>query len=125
MHVNKLLASFGVLFSKPQYIAASGQQPQVRAVTELFMSKVASNSLHWRSTVLAHAWFSLLTPVTDDLQLAQKIVTLQLEQGVQADMLLVKVRAAFPQENPVVSSTVWWSWFRRLQHALVTESMLF
>lgn len=92
MHVNKLLASFGVLFSKPQYIAAaSTQQPQIRAVTELFMSKVAANSLHWRSTVLAHAWFSFLTPVTDDLQLAKKIVTLQLEHGVRADMLLVKV----------------------------------
>jgi hypothetical protein len=33
-----------------------------------------------------------LTPVTDDLQLAKQIVTLQLEQGVRDAMLLVKVR---------------------------------
>jgi hypothetical protein len=91
MHVNKLLAAFGALLSKPQYMAANSKQPQVKAVTELFLSKVASKSLHWRSTVLAHAWFSILTPVTDDLQLAKQIVALQLEQGVRADMLLVKV----------------------------------
>jgi hypothetical protein len=92
MHVNKLLAAFGALFAKPQYMAASGKQLQVKTVTELFMSKVSANSLHWRSTVLVHAWFSILTPVTDDLQLAKQIVALQLEQGVRADMLLVKVR---------------------------------
>jgi hypothetical protein len=91
MYVNKLLASFGVLFSKPEYMAASSKQPEVKAVTELFMSTVAANTLHWRSALLAHAWLSLLTPVTDDLPLAKQIVALQLEQGVRASMLLVKV----------------------------------
>lgn len=108
MHVNKLLASFGVLFSKPQYIAESSKQPEVRAVTELFMSKVSSNSLHWRSTILAHAWFSLLTPVTDDLELAKKIVALQLEQGVRADMLLVKVCEFSLQQSSALFSLQNW-----------------
>ena len=41
--------------------------------------------------MLAHAWFCLLAPVTDDLELAKRIVALQLEQTVWADMLLVQV----------------------------------
>jgi hypothetical protein len=91
MHVNKLLAGFGALFSRPHYLAQCTQYAEIQAVTDFFLAKVASNTLHWRSMVLAHAWFALLAPITADLQMAKQVVCLQLE-NVCADMLLIKVR---------------------------------
>lgn len=94
--MNRTIAAFGVLFSRPPYGQHYAQHPQLHTVSRMLLAKVHAGSLHWRSVILAHAWFVVLMPVPSDLELTREVVQLQLQHASQTDMLFVKVRPALP-----------------------------
>lgn len=93
--VNRTLSAFGVLFSRPPYAQRYSQHPQLHAVSRMLLEKMHSGALHWRSIILAHAWFVTLMPISTDLDLTREVVKLQLHHALQNEMLFVKVRLIF------------------------------
>lgn len=95
--MNRTIAAFGVLFSRPPYAQRYAQHPQLRNVSQMLLAKVHAGALHWRSIILTHAWFVVLMPVPSDLELTREVVQLQLQHATQSDMLFVKVRPLLSQ----------------------------
>lgn len=91
--VNRTIASFGFLFSRPPYARHYERYPQLHYVSRMLLSKLHAGTLHWRSIILTHAWFVVLMPVRSDLELTCEVVQLLLQHAAQTDMLFVKVRS--------------------------------
>lgn len=91
--VNRTIASFGFVFSRPPYAQQYDRYPQLHFVSRMLLSKLQAGVLHWRSVILTHAWFVVLMPVHSDLDLTREVVQLQLRHAAQTDMIFVKVRS--------------------------------
>eukprot|EP00892_Ulva_mutabilis_P003225 jgi/Ulvmu1/12903/UM098_0091.1 len=88
--VNRTIASFGVLFSRPSYAQHYERHSHLQLMSRMLLTKLQAGAFHWRSIILTHAWFVILMPVCSDIALLREVVQLQLQHAAQTDMLFVK-----------------------------------
>jgi hypothetical protein len=86
--VNRFLLGFSTGLSRPIF---SSSPPETTALSKILLSSLSTESLHWRTVILAHMWFNMLAPMPDQPGLMEQVLKLQLRHVTAAEMLLIKV----------------------------------
>jgi hypothetical protein len=93
--VQVFMAYFLVRKSVPAALSLGGAAPEIDTLSRLLLQHLQSGTMHWRSSVLAHTWFSIVLPSrSGETDLATQVFKVQLQHAIGGQMVIVKVREA-------------------------------